>query len=618
MSQRPCWTKTTPRSCRAASRSSPRRATTRCVPSIGRVFGVPCLRRSPCGDHLHSASQAPAARRRRARERPHCGGVQPAIDASHPAAQGRRCARAYAEAGESRDRRALRRRVRARDRATRPYRRRRRARLFECRDGRPGRYRLHAERCVRADAGAQGRHAAVARRDDALASTRSGRRSTARFPRRSRHARPTACRTSRTCRRCTTSTRQHVALSYQFFNKTRQNVLATRRAVVLVIDPDSFARFRIALEYVRVETSGPLFERMKAHLAGIASHTGMAGVFKLQGADVYRVLVGRAGAGPFAAGHRAAAAPSGRGARHRAADRGLRGSFEPARRSARRARRCARHPPRDDPDGGRARAEALHGREPRLRRVGRRLGDRVRRRRDRRRGARDDADPHHASRLRMGLRPRDPRQRGGGRHGRTCSRRRFPCRDCPIRAASSRCRSSSAAALSAVLYVEDVLDRRFGFDDEDALVAVAALLGPTIRGMQELAESAPEPAPPRGGAPPVQGPPVDRSPLRGRRQRVPRRRLPHQGRGGRDLLEAAARLHGERPHRVHATASCGSTRRSGCPTCRTISRRGSSCLRGGLPSARRYLAIEKTGRGRFRFCVRQPVELVEMAGAGGR
>ena len=29
---------------------------------------------------------------------------------------------------------------------------------------------------------------------------------------------------------------------------------------------------------------------MKAHLAGIASHTGMAGVFRLQGADVYRVL----------------------------------------------------------------------------------------------------------------------------------------------------------------------------------------------------------------------------------------------------------------------------------------------------------------------------------------
>jgi hypothetical protein len=29
-----------------------------------------------------------------------------------------------------------------------------------------------------------------------------------------------------------------------------------------------------------------------------------------------------------------------------------------------------------------------------------------------------------------------------------------------------------------------------------------------------------------------------------------------------------------------------------------------------------FLALEKTGRGRFRFCVRRPVELVEMAAGG--
>lgn len=81
----------------------------------------------------------------------------------------------------------------------------------------------------------------------------------------------------------------HIALSYQFFNKTRQNVLANPHATLLVVDPATAAIHRLAVEYLRTETEGPLFERMKAKLAGIASHTGMSGVFRLQGADVYRV-----------------------------------------------------------------------------------------------------------------------------------------------------------------------------------------------------------------------------------------------------------------------------------------------------------------------------------------
>jgi len=82
----------------------------------------------------------------------------------------------------------------------------------------------------------------------------------------------------------------HVALSFQFFNKTRQNVLANPRVVATVVDPETVAQYRLDLHYVRTETSGPVFESMKAKLAGIASHTGMAGVFKLQGSDIYDVL----------------------------------------------------------------------------------------------------------------------------------------------------------------------------------------------------------------------------------------------------------------------------------------------------------------------------------------
>jgi adenylate cyclase len=80
-----------------------------------------------------------------------------------------------------------------------------------------------------------------------------------------------------------------VALSYQFFNKTRRNLLATRKATISVIDPATAADFRLDLDYQETQTQGPVFESMRAKLAGIASHTGMAGVFQLRGADIMRV-----------------------------------------------------------------------------------------------------------------------------------------------------------------------------------------------------------------------------------------------------------------------------------------------------------------------------------------
>jgi adenylate cyclase len=82
----------------------------------------------------------------------------------------------------------------------------------------------------------------------------------------------------------------HVALSYQFFNKTRANILANPQATLLLVDPATARQYRLGLRYLHTETGGPLFESMKAKLAGIASHAGMQGVFRLLGADLYRVL----------------------------------------------------------------------------------------------------------------------------------------------------------------------------------------------------------------------------------------------------------------------------------------------------------------------------------------
>lgn len=57
-----------------------------------------------------------------------------------------------------------------------------------------------------------------------------------------------------------------------------------------MVEPGSFRHFRLKLHYMRTETAGPLFEYMKAQLAGIATQTHMDKVFVLRGADIYRVL----------------------------------------------------------------------------------------------------------------------------------------------------------------------------------------------------------------------------------------------------------------------------------------------------------------------------------------
>jgi adenylate cyclase len=82
----------------------------------------------------------------------------------------------------------------------------------------------------------------------------------------------------------------HVAISFQFFNKTHRNVREHPLACAMIVDPRTLQAYRLALRFDHSESTGPLFESMSLQLQAIASYEGMSDVFRLRAADVYEVL----------------------------------------------------------------------------------------------------------------------------------------------------------------------------------------------------------------------------------------------------------------------------------------------------------------------------------------
>lgn len=302
----------------------------------------------------------------------------------------------------------------------------------------------------------------------------------------------------------------HIALSYQFFNKTRANILANPDAQLEVIDPSTGAQYRLRLAYLRTETDGPLFESMKAKLSGIASHVGMAEVFRLRGADLFRVVAIEAVAGgcPLPAPVR----PRSLLSAVRRACEGLRGTADLSDLLDRAIATL-----RDlfgvehalillpDAASGRLFTVAALGYEASGRGSG--IGWEV---------APGDGVIGMAARERVPIRithmTTDVAYSMAMREGTTAGHLReipFPGLDRPHSqlAVPILAHPGACGELAGVLFVESAQEMRFTYDDEDALATLAAQLGALMRGLPPAHGAEAEEAPaPIAGAPAIGDP----------------------------------------------------------------------------------------------------------------
>ena len=80
-----------------------------------------------------------------------------------------------------------------------------------------------------------------------------------------------------------------IAVSNQFLGKSVANLKANPSATVRVVDPEMMLDYDLDVTWLRSEFAGELYESMRAQVEAIASQTGMAGVFRLRAAEVFRV-----------------------------------------------------------------------------------------------------------------------------------------------------------------------------------------------------------------------------------------------------------------------------------------------------------------------------------------
>lgn len=81
----------------------------------------------------------------------------------------------------------------------------------------------------------------------------------------------------------------HLALSWQFFNKTWDNIQENPSFSVVVTEPRKWVMWKINLQLEEVLKEGELFEEMELALEAIASMQGASDVFKLAAILICRI-----------------------------------------------------------------------------------------------------------------------------------------------------------------------------------------------------------------------------------------------------------------------------------------------------------------------------------------
>jgi hypothetical protein len=82
---------------------------------------------------------------------------------------------------------------------------------------------------------------------------------------------------------------QHVALSFQFMNKTWRNLQENPLATVIITCPNTMSMWKLKLRFVEMQTEGTIFEQMEMQLMAIVSTMKIKVDFAIKAALVCRV-----------------------------------------------------------------------------------------------------------------------------------------------------------------------------------------------------------------------------------------------------------------------------------------------------------------------------------------